>query len=200
MRLRRFVQHESVPDNRVDEHQYYQDPDTIDEPDLFSTHTPASTPSQDQQSEEELDHETQNTQKNVIQLQPAAGMPPSLIDPEITMPRPYTAPFENPLSLQEYEAVATSHDDVTSPEVDSQHLERETHTVSLNPINVTPQPASPPPTGKSNHAAPEQVLARTHTTRYNLLEIPQHRIYQDYFIMEQSNKPALAKILLGKNH
>ena len=86
----------------------------------------------------------------MIHLQPEAGVPPSLIEPQITMPTPPWAPFENPLSLQEDALVATHHDDQPSPGDDPLQLESETHPDSFNPISVTPQAASPPPTDSEN--------------------------------------------------
>ena len=47
MWLRRFIQQHIVPDIQVNDQQLYQDPDTIDELDLFSTNIPAYTPCQD---------------------------------------------------------------------------------------------------------------------------------------------------------
>ena len=72
----------NVPDNQVDENQFYQDPETIDEPDFFSTHIPTNTPCQDQQSEEEPDNETNNSEEIVIQPQPKANVSPLLIEHE----------------------------------------------------------------------------------------------------------------------
>ena len=81
--------HENVPDIQLDEHQFYQKPDTTDEPDLFSTHILTNTPSQDQHSEEELHHEMENLQEIVIHLQLETEVPPSLLEHEITMPTPH---------------------------------------------------------------------------------------------------------------
>ena len=101
MRLRRFIPHENVPDIQVDQQQFYQDPDTIDKPDLLSTHIPTNTLCQDQQLGEERDNKTENPQKTVIQLQAEANVPPLLIEQEVTMPATHSAPSTNPLSIQE---------------------------------------------------------------------------------------------------
>ena len=135
----------------------------------------------------------------MIQLQRETDVPPSLMEPGITIPAPHSALFENPLSIQEDTPVATPQDDLPSPESDPPQLKRETHPVGPNPINIPPQPASPPPTDSEKHEAPEPEIFRTHTTRYNIRENLQPRIYQDYIMLELSNKPALTKFLLGKN-
>ena len=81
MQPRRVISDKNVPDIQVDKHQFYQDPDTIDEPDHFSTHVPTKTQFLDQHSKKELNHEMQKPQEVVIQLQPAAGIPPPLLEP-----------------------------------------------------------------------------------------------------------------------
>ena len=55
--LRTFIPQQNLFDFQVDERQFIQDPDTIDEPDFFSNHIPTNTPCQEQQSDEEIDHD-----------------------------------------------------------------------------------------------------------------------------------------------
>ena len=55
-------------------------------------------------------------------------------------------------------------------------------------------------TSDSDHEAQEQDHARTHATRYNLRENPKPKIYHDYFMLERSQKPALASLLLVQNN
>ena len=200
MQLCKIIPHEHIPNNQVNEYPVYQDPYTIDEPDFFSTHIPTNTQCQDQQSEEELGHEMENPRKIVIQLQPEADGPPSLPEFEITIPLSHPSPLTTYLTLQEDVPVVTHHDYLPSPEDDPPQLEFETHPVSPKLVTVPPQPSSTPVHDNRDHEAPERNHARTHTTRYNLGENPKPRIYQDYFKLELGNKPALAKILLGKNH
>ena len=75
MRLRKSISYEKIPDIHVDEHQFYQNPDTIDELDLFSSHTLKNTPCPDKLSEKETNHAMENPQEIVIQLQPEASVP-----------------------------------------------------------------------------------------------------------------------------
>ena len=197
MRLRRFILHEIVLDIQVDEHQFYQHLDTINECALFSSHNHTVSGSKIRKENPSPDGKPSRTRDKATTGSLRTTLLPK---PETTIPTPHMTRFEIPPILQEDAPVATPHDDLSSPKYDSPKLECEKHPVSHKPVNVPPQPASTPLHDKGDHESQEQGHALTHSTRYKLRENPKARICQDKLMLELSNQPTIAKFLLSLNH
>ena len=116
-------------------------------------------------SEEEHNHEMENPHQNVIQLQPAAEVPPSLPEPEIPITILHQDPPTIPLSHQEEVPVATHHDNLPSPENEPPALPCDTAPFSPTLANVPSQQPSTSLHYNGEHEAPEQDCACTHATR-----------------------------------
>ena len=182
----------------MNEHQFHQDPNTIDESDLFTTHMPTNTLGNDQQIDDKLYHDIENPQEIMIQLQPETSAPPLTPIPGIPVPAPLSVPLENPLTLRQDAPSNRTNDDPASLEYDPPQVERETNPLNPHPEYVPSQQPSQPADDASDHEPEEQDHARTHAVPYNSRENPKPRTY--YVTLEQSNEPALGKFLLGKTH
>ena len=69
MRLPKILPLVSAPEFQVIEHQFYQDPDTFDEPDFFQIHNRTNTPRSDKPPDEETDHDKEDPQEFSTQVQ-----------------------------------------------------------------------------------------------------------------------------------
>ena len=198
MRLRKFILHENVPDIQVDESHFYTEPDVIDEPEHFHGETPQVTPTPAAFSSdtEESDHE--NPRNIIIHLElgitssptidysvhtttstqespdnPVLNLPPEISHAPQTELQPYPVEDDNQ---------DASHREVIHPEV--------------SPTSCDVQPEAPEPV--ADVPAPSEPIFRALWCRYNLRRNPTPCNYQDYLLLEPSNKPALAKFMINK--
>ena len=68
MRFPKFMPLVNAPELQVDEHQFYQDPDTFDEPDFFQIHSRTNTLGSEKPPDEEIDHDKEKPQEFSTQV------------------------------------------------------------------------------------------------------------------------------------